>query len=235
MLILLWCKGWGRLSTCRWPTTAATWSSEGANLLALRSHFVFTSSGCCLFVDVVDLETTLLSTGADSPSCTDVSIPCAENLALASQSWSMTGLLPRWEERWDRQTDFVRRFLKAEADSTSGFVETVLVCACRPRIITDNTPFHSQGCPGLNITSYGFLLISSLLSGFELVSTWWDMRETKTPHSCTSVVSLGVPAPGPSWDGEAFLLKGPVFKGVGEGARLVNYWLLADYTVHSFV
>ena len=55
-------------------------------------HFVFIPSGCCLFIDVEDLETTVLSAGADNPSCADMSILCVEDLALVSQSWSMTGL-----------------------------------------------------------------------------------------------------------------------------------------------
>lgn len=58
----------------------------------------FLYSGCCLFIDLVGLETTILSTDVDNPSCTDVSISRAENLALASQSWNTTKLLPKWDE-----------------------------------------------------------------------------------------------------------------------------------------
>lgn len=49
------------------------------------------------------------------------------------------------------------------------------------------------------------------------------MREIKILYLCISVVSFGVLVLGFFWDGEVFFFKGFVFKGVGEGVRLVNY------------
>lgn len=72
-----------------------SWVIQPVGLVVLL-YFLY--SGCCLFIDLVGLETIIFSTDVDNPSCTDVSISRAENLALASQSWNTTELLPKWDK-----------------------------------------------------------------------------------------------------------------------------------------
>lgn len=98
MLILLWCKegrGTLHLEVAQDSSYVESWVIRPVGLVVLL-YFLY--SGCCFFIDLVGLETTILSTDVDNPSCTGVSISRAENLAVASQSWNGTELLPKWDE-----------------------------------------------------------------------------------------------------------------------------------------
>lgn len=76
---------------------------------------VFIPSGCCLFIDLMGLETTILSTGADSLSRAGMSVSQGENTAQSPKAGTQVSFCQDLREAGvDRQT-WLGWFLKAEA------------------------------------------------------------------------------------------------------------------------